>query len=259
MKKNKKHMISLIELICIIIIVSLLIIMGVLAIIRTIEASNENNKLLEGESLVKACSSYIDNNRDKAPKNIGEIVNIPISVLKEKGYLKADIYNSNKESCMNNSYVRVYKLNVKEYSYLPYIYCGKDKLPKIDKIIEPIVNMLFIDGNEINNNNLIFNNINESRFYIEMDGGVDTFGRQIELDSYEINIYMTTKSNPNLIKYYSSGVISANKRYTYTIDEKIMSYVNAEEATSIKVIIKVKNTLGGISEITSVAQSNNGN
>lgn len=261
MKKDKRHGFTLIELICAIVILGLLITMSVIAVTKTIEKSKVDSKLAQEKLLNKACESYIFDNKDKAPKAIGDSVNIDLKTLKDKHYLTEDIKNSNNESCMTNSYIRVYKLNKREYTYLPYLYCGKDKVNEVEKLPEPDVKILFIDGNDENNNNLIFNNIDESRIYLEINGGEDSFGRQIEIDTYEITILMRTKNNSDLVEYYSSGVINANKRYTYTIDNKINNYVNANEATTISVRVRAVNILGGVSETTSVAQAsiNNGN
>ena len=99
--------------------------------------------------------------------------------------MSENVYYFNNESCVGKSYVRVYKLNNNEYSYLPYINCNNKKA--VEEIPNPSVNMLFIDSNDNSSNNLIFNNINESRIYIDMDGGVDSFGRKIEIYNYEIN------------------------------------------------------------------------
>lgn len=257
MKKSKKHGFSLIELLCIILIVGLLLTMCILAVFKMIDDSKKDSKLSQVELINKACQSYISNNKSLAPKTVGDSTNVSFKVLKEEKYLISDIYNSNNESCMEKSYVRVYKLNSKEYTYLPYMHCGKESIPEVEEVVTPTVKILFIDGKEENNNNLIFNNINESRIYIEMDGGKDSFGRDIELYTYEMTISMKTKSNPKLTEYYNSGVISANKKYTYTIDQNIVSYVRASEATSINVVVKATNVLGGVSEVTSIAQANN--
>ena len=256
MKKNRRHGFTLVELLCVIIIVGVLLSLSIVAVSRYIEKSKEDSKLAQEKLIIKACETYIDNNKSKAPKTVGESVNITLKELKEKRYLIDDIVNSNKESCMENSYVRVYKLNPKEYSYLPYLYCGKDKVPEVENLPNPSTKILFIDSNNENDNNLIFNSINESRIYIEITGGVDSFGRQIEINTYEITISMTTKDDPELKEYYSSGVINANKRYTYTIDQRINSYVNAIDATSIYVVVRTTNVLGGVSEVTSSAQAN---
>ena len=261
MKKDKKHGFTLVELICAIVILGLLITMSVIAVTKTIEKSKVDSKLAQEKLLNKACESYIYDNKDKAPKAIGDSVNIDLKTLKDKHYLTEDIKNSNNESCMDNSYIRVYKLNKREYTYLPYLYCGKDKVKEVEEVVEPDIKILFIDGNDENNNNLIFNNINESRIYIEITGGEDSFGRQIEIDTYEITISMRTKNNHDLVDYYSSGIINANKRYVYTLDNKINNYVNATDATAISVKVRAINTLGGVNETTSVAQvnTNNGN
>ena len=95
-------------------------------------------------------------------------------------YLKKAINNSKNESCMENSYVRIYKLNNNEYSYLPYLYCGSEEV-KEEVLLTPVAKILFIDGKDENDNSLIFNNINESRIYVELDGGVDNFSRKTYL------------------------------------------------------------------------------
>ena len=256
MKKNKRHGFTVVELLCVIVIIGLLVTMSIIAVTKYIEKSKVDSKLAQEKLINSACETYITDNKDKAPKTIGDSTNITLKELKEKNYITEDIYNASKESCMKNSYVRVYKLSQKEFSFLPYLYCGNDEVPEVEDIVEPTVKILFIDGNEVNNNNLIFNNINESRIYIEMNGGEDSFGRQIELHTYEVTISMRTKANPELVEYYSSGVVSANKRTTYTIDQRIMSFVNATNATSINVVVKTTNILGGVSEVTSIAQAN---
>ena len=257
MKKNKKHGLSLIELVCIIVIVGLLVTMIVLAVIKMLEESKVNEKLVQEELINEACKSYIIKNNDKAPKIIGDSVNVKLKTLKEENYLDKAIYDANNNSCMENSYVRVYKLNPKEYTYLPYLYCGDEEVSEVESLPTPSVNILFIDSNDQDSNDLIFNNIDQSRIYIEMNGGVDNFGRQIELDTYEITIYIRTKNNSNLIEKYNSGVLSANRKTIYTIDKKVMSYINTKEATSINVVVKTTNTLGGVSEVTSIAQTSN--
>ena len=222
-----------------------------------IDDSKKSSKLSQVELINNACQSYINNNKSVAPKIVGDSINISFKTLKDENYLISDIYNSSNETCMEKSYVRVYKLNSKEYTYLPYLYCGKETIKDVEELVTPTVKILFIDGKEENNNNLIFNNINESRIYIEMNGGKDSFGRDIELYTYEMTISMKTKTNPELTEYYNSGIISANKRYTYTIDQNIISYVRASDATSINVVVKAVNVLGGVSEVTSLAQANN--
>lgn len=257
MKKNKKHRFSLIELICIIVIVALLIIMSIFTTLKTLDKSDKDNKLLQEELIIKACEKYIIKNPSESPKAIGDSANIYISKLIERNYLSENVYYFNNESCVGKSYVRVYKLNNNEYSYLPYINCNNKKV--VEEIPNPSVNMLFIDSNDNSSNNLIFNNINESRIYIDMDGGVDSFGRKIEIYNYEINIFMRTKDNPDLVKSYSSGVVDTNRRYSDTIDKKIMSYINAKDAIEIKVVVRVTNTLGGVGEVTSIAEANSRN
>lgn len=256
MKKDKKHRFTLVELICIVVIVTLLIIMAIIGASRVINNSKLDSKLAQEKLLIDACKSYINDNNDIAPKTIGDSINIDLSTLKSKNYLKEDIYNNSKKSCMGKSYIRVYKLNRTEYTYLPYLYCGNEKIPENEEVPLPSVKVLFVDDNNETNNNLIFNNINESRIYLEINGGEDSFGRQLEIDTYSITISMRTKNNPNLVEYYTTGMVDANKKYTYTMDRKIMNFVDAYNATSISVEVVATNVLGGASQVISSAQAN---
>jgi prepilin-type N-terminal cleavage/methylation domain-containing protein len=261
MKKKNKHGFTLVELICVVIIVGLLITVSVFGISRLIEKSKIDSKLAQEKLLIEACESYIEDNKDKAPKAIGDSTRIELGALYDYKYITEDILNSKRESCLDNSYVRIYKLNKKEYTYLPYLYCGDDKVDEVEKVPSPTVKLLFIDDNNENNNNLIFNNIEQSRIYLEMVGGEDSFGRQLELDTYSITISMRTKNSPELEEYYSSGIVNANRRTNHTIDNKIINYVDAYNATSIEVKVVATNILGGVTEVTSIAKDkvNNGN
>ena len=42
-------------------------------------------------------------------------------------YLKEDIKNDKGQSCMKESFVRVFKLGQTDYSYTAYVYCGDEK------------------------------------------------------------------------------------------------------------------------------------
>jgi len=252
--KEKKGL-TLIELLCVIVIVGLLITVGVIAVTKTIDSAKKNSLTVQEKLLKSTTRTYIDDNPDKAPKLIGDSVNISLSLLKEKHYLTENIYNSSKESCMKDSYVRVYKLNNKEITYLPLLYCGSDK-PGIDDIPTPTVKTLFINKNNEEDSNLIFNNINESRLYIELTGGKTKGKSSIELYSYQILISLRTKNDPILKDYYDSGIIYVNDKYDLTIDDKITKYINFSDITNINVTVIATNKVGGVKEVTTIAGSN---
>lgn len=252
---------TLVELLCAIVILGLLVTMASISIYNVVENSKEESILKQEKLLKKATESYIQDNSSKAPKAIGDSVNISLKELKSKKYITEDIINSKKETCMDNSYIRVYKLSKAEYTYLSYLYCGGEKVPDIEEIPEPNVKVLFIDGNNENNNNLIFNNKDESRLYLEINGGTTPSGDLIEINNYSMVISMRTTDNSDLVEYYSSGLIDVNRKTNFTLDKKISNYVNFSNATSINVTVTAHNIIGGVKSVTVVAQSNinNGN
>ena len=78
-----------------------------------------------------------------------------------------DIKNSKGESCMENSYVRVYKLSKTEYTYTTYLYCGNEEVPEIENVPRPIVTGKFTDSSgEVKNEKL--NNVSDAYLHIEI-------------------------------------------------------------------------------------------
>lgn len=256
MKKNNKKGFTLVELLCVIVILGLLITGSVLAITKMIEHSKKKSIEVQEKLVVKACQSYVQDHREKAPKVVGESKNITLRELKEYKYLTEDIYNPNKESCMENSYVLVTRQENKELKFLPYLYCGNDSNETGMIVPEPTVKVLFIDDNNENTNNSIFNNLDASRIYIELTGGSTKNGNLISLDKYNLSISMRTKKDKELKEYYNSGPIYVSTKDTVTIDDKITKYVNAYDATSINITVTAKNVFGGVKETTSIAQIN---
>lgn len=256
MKKNKKGF-TLVELICVIVILGLLITIAVLAISNMVEKSKKSSTLMQERIINKACESYIQENRDKAPKVIGESVNISLKELKNAKYLNDDIYDANKDSCMKDSFVLVYKRTNTDFSYLPYLYCGDEEVDNEVEIPIPTVKVLFIDDNNSNDSSLIFNNPSTSRIYVEMTGGTTKKGNTLQLDAYRIVISMRTRSNNELKEYYNSGLVHVSDKDSVTIDNKLINYVNMDDATSISVTVIAANTVGGVKEVTSSAETNN--
>jgi len=255
MIKNSKKGFSLVELLSIIVIVGIIITISIIAITKTIDSSRKNSLSLQEKLLKETTKTYIQENKDKAPKVVGESVNISLKELKDKKYLTEDIYNSSKESCMKDSYVRVYKLNNKELTYLPLIYCGNERKSELDIPI-PTVKTIFTNNNDEEDSDLIFTDLDKSKLNIKLTGGKTKGKSKIELYSYQMIISLRTKSDPILKDYYDSGVVYLNNKYNYTINNKITDYINSSNITSINVTVIVTNSVGGYREVTTIAQSN---
>ena len=243
MKKIYNKEFSLIELLCIIVILGILITMGIIITTQVINSNKENSLSFREKTLITIGKKYVKENKDKLPKYIGESININLFELN----LNKNIVD---KKCINKSYIRIYKYDDNKYSYLPVVSCNnKEDIPS------PTVNILFIDGNKKLNNNLIFNNMNEARLYIEISGGLTEGGNKIEIDDYEISISMKTIDNPNLVEYYNSSLIDDSKS-ELIIDKKLTDYIDFSNATYISVRVKAINIVGGVKEVVNTVETN---
>ena len=156
---------------------------------------------------------------------------------------------------MKDSYVIVYKLNNKELTYLPLIYCGNEKKSELDIPI-PTVKTIFTNNNNEEDSNLIFTDLDKSKLNIKLTGGKTKGKSKIELYTYQIIISLRTKSDSVLKDYYDSGVIYVNDKDSLTINKKLTDYIKSSDITSINVTVIVTNSVGGYREVTTIAQSN---
>ena len=199
--------------------------------------------------LTKAAEDYYSDHRELLPKAIGESVNISLHDLRISKYLKEDIYNSNEESCMNNSYVRVYHFNENEYSYLAYLYCGNDKVSEVENIPVPKIKLSFADedGGIINPSNFLL--VKNSSFLIDIQGGQSLGGTIIPIDFYYFTIQVESNSS-DIVNTYSSGTLYTNQNDHLKFIKKISDFMNMEDATSITIMVRAQNVVGGVFEVT---------
>ena len=114
-KKNKKKTLnkgfSLVELLAVIVILGIIIGIGVVSVTRLVDRAKKSEQDSNKNIITMSAQTYLQNNKNLVPKVVGESRNIKVSDLKANNYLTKDIKNNKGESCMENSYVRVYKLS----------------------------------------------------------------------------------------------------------------------------------------------------
>ena len=185
-----------------------------------------------------------------APKAIGESKIIKLSELKKNNYLKDNILNEKGESCMDNSFIRVYKSSQNEYTYTTYLYCGNEEVPDTIELPLPSIELNFSKYNEVSN----------PYFTYKIDGSKDD--DTLTIDGYEFSI--STKLNENEAggettynEVYNSGTINGNRHTTITNTIKFKDYVDISGVSSVKVDFIVYNSAGGVAEL-SESTSNSG-
>ena len=127
--KNRKGF-SLVELLAVVVILGLIAALGISATSYLSDLAKKNKMESQKNTVTMSAETYLQNNKNLVPKIIGDSSIIKVSDLRKSKYLTEDIKNGKGESCMEKSYVRVYKLSNSEYKYTTFLYCGDEEVPE---------------------------------------------------------------------------------------------------------------------------------
>jgi type IV pilus assembly protein PilA len=253
-KKNKrseqkrKGGFTLVELLASITILGVLVVIGISGVSNLITKSKTTQYEQQQKNVSMATESYLQANKQSMPKNIGDVVNVSLKDLLDSNYLTEEVTNTKNESCMENSYVRVYKYSKTEYTYTPYIYCGDDAVPVTEEAPKPEITIKLSDDSD-SDDKKVFNNVSAATMNVTITGG-DINGNKIEIDGYLFSISTKSKASEDYKEVYNSGTLSANKETTIKIRKKISDYVTLTGSTYVSVKVIATNTSGGSNEVT---------
>ena len=234
---NKKGF-TMIELLGAIVILGILSVLAITGATRLIDKSKKEQDATSKETLKMSAQSYLEANPSKAPKLVGDSVDIPAKELKNKKYLKEDIVNSKSEDCMNNSFVKVIRKSNTQFTYVSYLLCGEEAYEKDEKD-KPTIDIYFIDseGTEIEEYASVLSNMARESVYIKMTGGIDsTDGTELKLTGYQYEVFKVIDGNETEI--YNSGSLSAGNRHEVVKQQKLSQFIDVAEVDdfNIKVI-----------------------
>ena len=243
--KIKKKGFTLVEILAVIVIIGILSTIAIVAYTKHIDKAKKEIDKQNETTIVMAAKAYMEANPSEKPQSIGESAKVDLKTLKNKNYLKEDIINSKKESCMNNSYVYVYKNDYDKYSYKGVLYCGNDPIEPEKEIPKPEVRDFTFSDAE---------NVKKASFSMVLHGSSDdTIG--IESYNYMISVYRNAEADP--AEVYNSGSQPVKGKKVIVINNNIISdYIKVTDYSRVKVTVIVRNTLGGVSEFTSTTEYN---
>ena len=245
-KKKKRNAFTLIELLAVLVIIGILSIGAIKGVQVLIEKSRRDQRVHQENTLIMAAESYLQDNKSEVPKFIGETSDISAQQLKDSNYLKDEIKNSKGETCMVNSYVRVYKESKDDYNYTAYLYCGND--PIIDdntNVDVPEIVPVFTDSSG-NTTPDVYKNVSDAYLKINIKGGSNN---NLIVDGYSYIIYAKRNKEDNLNEVYNSGTLSGNGKTTVVVPPiPLKNYIDITSVTEFKVKVIAINNIGGRQE-----------
>ena len=155
MKRHNSKGFTLVELLAVIAILGIIMIVAIPGVTMLINRSKSDSRDSMEKTLEMAARSYASGNSQALPKVVGESTLIKAKDLKKTNFLKEDLVDYDKNSCMDDSVVRIYKYANNGYTYTPYLYCEGDEVPDVidlDLIVKAtkIINPLMDKANFIN-------------------------------------------------------------------------------------------------------------
>ena len=251
-RKNKKGF-SLVELLAVVVILGLIAAIGIGVTSNLVEKSKREKMESQKNTVTLSAQTYMQNNKNLVPKIIGESRIIKISDLRLSNYLTEDIKNNEGESCMEKSYVKVYKLSNSEYTYTTFLYCGSEEVPEDEVVPLPLVSAKFSDSSgTIKDANL--NNVSDAYLYIEINAASEdeilsykNSGTEIALDGYSFSLFVVRDGKKQ--EAYNSGSLSGGREQKIVINKKLDDYIDVTNITQVSIEVTAINTLGGITNI----------
>ncbi|MBP5678609.1 MAG: type II secretion system protein [Bacilli bacterium] len=240
---------TMVELLAVIVIVGALSVMGIVGVSRYIQSSKTEKENQEKKNIAMAAKMYMQANRELLPRTIGDSAVVQVSELRRTNYLKTDVTDKSGNSCMEKSFVRVYKLDEQEYSYNTYLYCGDVEVPEEVEVPQPeIINFKFNGYSEGSD----FSNVKTANFSFKINGNHED--TTIGIYSYSYTIYAKSGEDASggFAEVYYSGDIKAGYEPTIDVVSKpISQYFDATGYNAIRIRISAVNEQGGKVEFSS--------
>ena len=236
---KKKNGFTLVELLAVVVILGIIIAISIPAVSKWIDRSRNESDESQKKTLLMASQSYAQENVKILPKVIGQTITVTAEELKTAQYLKTDLVNSKKKSCMD-SYVKIRKTNQKLYDYKVYYLCEGDSLLVNDSTNNPTISIGFTGS---------ANTVSVAAFKVVITGGTKD-GIDLGIDGYSYSISARYNTSDQLVEIYNSGSLSGTGAKSLIIEKSLNDYVDITKVNDFIVSVEAYNTDGGYAKAT---------
>ena len=230
--KNQKGF-SMVELLAVIVILGIISVVTIGSVTKLVEKAKKNQLEQQEKAVRLAAESYAQANRKYLPKTIGTKKTIQLQELLTTKYITEPIKDSAGNSCMQNSYIEVYKSAKNKYVYTPYLICGNaSNNGSVSEITQPKGEISMVPSNHM--------------VQISLDAGNTTSGTARSFQSYTVTIknkstgailYQTSKESADE-KEIKLSISTTQMNPTPSSLEEVEVSVNAITTTGENVNIK---------------------
>lgn len=223
MKIENNRAFTMVELLATITLLGLLMAIAIGSISGIMEKSKNEYYKNQKDNIILATQSYVQDDRSKLPKNIGQKVKISLKELLDKKYLKEPIKDYGKEKCdMENSYVEITKVSKNDYSYNVILNCPASSEDIKNDTHEPTITINFSGTNNGN-----------AKAIISIVGND-------KLVSYNYIVYYRENSTSSYREAKNSGSVAVNSKDKVDVNVNLASYLPGE----IKIQASATNSYG---------------
>ena len=242
-RNNKKNRgFSLVELLAVIVVIGIISVIAIAGVSRYTDRARREKIGQNKKNVAMAAQMYVQANREKLPKLIGDASLLKVEELREKNYLKEDVTNANGETCMEKSFVRIYKLDDDEYSYTTFLYCGDDEVPEEPDVPKPVVVDFKYSGGNASGGK--FNGVKDATFDFTIKGAEedDTVG----IYSYNYVIFVRGSNTEPYTEVFNSGTLKGGLETTIKVQSQpLTKYISLTSYSNVRVDITAINEQGG--------------
>ena len=224
----------MIELLGVIVIIGILSSLAIVSVSRLINNAKNSSDDSLANTLKMASQSYMEDNKNKMPKAIGEIVDLKAETLRKSNYITSDLKNSKGDSCMAKSHVKVYKRTSTEYVYTPYVCCGNSSCKSEEDKNSPVITINFSGD---------LTQVRVSSFTVNISGDGASKSKA-EVDSYSYIILVKSAGSSEYIEAYNSGSVAVKNKKNLTFTKELSEFSDFSGENNFKVVVTAINEFG---------------